>query len=67
MGPELQIVVLDMSLEEQIERVRKRHGGDERIVEFAKVKCEICEDLKVKFEICLDVKESVLAGDICCI
>ena len=25
MGPDLQIVVLDMSLEEQMERIRKRH------------------------------------------
>ena len=37
MPPEFQIVVLDMSLEEQMERVRKRHAGDERMVEFAKV------------------------------
>ena len=25
MGPDLQIVVLDMSLEEQMEKIRKRH------------------------------------------
>jgi len=36
MPPEFQIVVLDMTLEEQMERVRKRHAGDERMVEFAK-------------------------------
>ena len=38
MPPEFQIVVLDMTLEEQMERVRKRHAGDERMVEFAKVR-----------------------------
>ena len=37
MGPELQIVVLDMSLEEQMGRMRKRHMGNEAAVEFAKV------------------------------
>ena len=37
MPPEFQIVVLDMTLEEQMERVHKRHAGDERMVEFAKV------------------------------
>ena len=42
MGPGLQIVVLDMSLEEQMDRVRKRHGGDERVVDMLKVKCERC-------------------------
>ena len=40
MGPELQIVVLDMSLEEQLDRVRKRHAGHESAVDMAKVKCE---------------------------
>ena len=38
MPPEFQIVVLDMTLEEQMERVRKRHAGDERMVELAKVR-----------------------------
>jgi len=36
LGPELQIVVLDMELEKQLERVRKRHGGVESAVEMAK-------------------------------
>ena len=40
MGPELRIVVLDMSLEEQLDRVRKRHAGHESAVDMAKVKCE---------------------------
>ena len=39
MGPDLQIVVLNMSLEDQMERVRSRHGGHESAVDFAKVKC----------------------------
>ena len=34
----MQIVVLDMELEEQLERVRKRHGGVESAVEMAKVR-----------------------------
>ena len=38
MPPEFQIVVLDMTLEEQMERVRNRHAGDERMVELAKVR-----------------------------
>ena len=42
MGPDLQIVVLDMSLEEQMERIRKRHEGNENAVELAKVRCEKC-------------------------
>ena len=43
MGPELQIVVLDMSLEEQMDRMRKRHLGNEAAVEFAKVNCDLLE------------------------
>ena len=39
MGPDLQIVVLDMKLEDQMDRMRKRHGGHESAVDFAKVKC----------------------------
>ena len=31
-------MVLDMELEEQLERVRKRHGGVESDVEMAKVR-----------------------------
>ena len=38
MGPELQIVVLDMSLEDQMERVRGRHGGEEAAVDMFKVR-----------------------------
>ena len=43
MGPELQIVVLDMSLEEQMDRMRKRHMGNGAAVEFAKVNCDLLE------------------------
>ena len=38
LGPDLQIVVLDMTLEEQKERVRVRHGGSEEVVDFMKVR-----------------------------
>ena len=37
MGPELQMVVLDMALEDQIERVRERNKGEESAVEMCKV------------------------------
>ena len=40
LGPELEIVVLDMTLEEQKERVRARHGGSEQVVELMKVREE---------------------------
>ena len=38
LGPDLQIVVLDMTLEEQKERVRARHGGSEEVVDMMKVR-----------------------------
>ena len=37
LGPELQIVVLDMALEDQMERVRERNKGEESAVEMCKV------------------------------
>ena len=37
MGPDLQIVVLDMSLEEQMERIRGRHEGNQDAVQMMKV------------------------------
>ena len=37
MGPELQIVVLDMALEDQMERIRERNKGEESAVEICKV------------------------------
>ena len=37
LGPELQIVVLDMTLEEQKERIRARHGGSQDAVNMMKV------------------------------
>ena len=37
LGPELQIVVLDMALEDQMERVRERNKGEESAVELCKV------------------------------
>ena len=59
MGPELQIVVLDMSLEEQLDRVRKRHAGHESAVDMAKVKYERCRRTVVDLVILIlmDIKE----------
>ena len=37
MGPDLVFVVLDMSMEDQIERLRKRHKGDETALQTLKV------------------------------
>ena len=37
LGPELQIVVLDMTLEEQKERIRSRQGGSQDAVDLMKV------------------------------
>lgn len=37
MGPELQIVVLDMALEQQMDRIRERNKGEESAVELCKV------------------------------
>ena len=38
LGPELEIVVLEMTLEEQMERIRGRHEGSENAVDMMKVK-----------------------------
>ena len=37
LGPELQIVVLDMALEEQMKRIQERSKGEESAVELCKV------------------------------
>ena len=37
LGPELQVVVLDMALEDQVERVRERNKGEESAVDMCKV------------------------------
>ena len=37
LGPELQIVVLDMDLEEQMKRIQERSKGEESAVELCKV------------------------------
>ena len=40
LGPELQMVVLEMTLEDQKERLRARHGGSEEVVDMMKVREE---------------------------
>ena len=37
LGPELEIVVLEMTLEEQMERIRSRHEGSQHAVDMMKV------------------------------
>ena len=37
MGPDLVFVVLDMTLEQQMDRIRGRHNNDETAVEMMKV------------------------------
>ena len=37
LGPELEIVVLDMALEEQMKRIQERSKGEESAVELCKV------------------------------
>ena len=37
LGPELEIVVLEMTLEEQVERIKGRHEGNEDAVQMMKV------------------------------
>ena len=37
LGPELEIVVLEMTLEEQMERIRGRHEGSENAVDMMRV------------------------------
>ena len=37
LGPGLKIVCLAMAMEDQVERVRERHVGDESVVELMKV------------------------------
>jgi len=43
LGPELEIVVLEMTLEEQMERIRARHEGSEDAVQMMKAFFEFCE------------------------
>jgi len=43
MGSNLQIVSLDMSLEDQMARVRSRHLGDQHMVDMFKVIYDMCE------------------------
>ena len=38
LGPDLQIVVLHMTLEEQKDRIRARHGGSQDAVNIMKVR-----------------------------
>ena len=38
LGPKLEIVVLEMTLEEQMERIRGRHEGSENAVDMMKVR-----------------------------
>jgi len=59
MGPQLQIVVLDMSLEEQMERVRKRHGGDERVADLAKAIYDLSEPAGEEEPNTIDLKVSL--------
>jgi hypothetical protein len=37
LGPDLQMVCLSMALQDQMERVKKRHAGDEAKVDLMKV------------------------------
>ena len=37
-GPDLQFVVLDMDLEQQVERVRGRHGDNQEAIQKMKVR-----------------------------
>jgi len=59
MGPELQIVVLDMSLEEQMDRMRKRHLGNEAAVEFAKAVYDVSEPAGEEEANTIDLKVSL--------
>merc|ERR1719219_946750 len=43
LGPDLEIVVLEMTLEEQMERIRGRHEGSEDAVEMMKAFFNFCE------------------------
>ena len=48
LGPELEIVVLEMSLEEQMERIRGRHEGSENAVDMMKVgSTHFCADYQL--------------------
>ena len=51
LGPDLQTVVLDMALDDQIERVKKRHKGEESAIEMCKV--DIANFFNNKSDICI--------------
>ena len=50
MGPDLEIVVLDMTLQEQKERVSAIHGGSEEVVDVMKVSEEGTDDKGSEYE-----------------
>jgi len=56
LGPELQVVVLDMSLEEQVARITTRHQGDATAVEMMKNCYKLCEPVGEDEEGAVDVK-----------
>ena len=37
LGPDLEVVVLEMTLEEQMERIKSRHDGNDNAVQMMKV------------------------------
>merc|ERR1711971_536064 len=43
LGPELEIAVVEMTLEQQVERIRARHDGNEQAVEMLKKFFDFCE------------------------
>lgn len=43
LGPELEIAVVEMTLEQQVERIRKRHKGNEQAVDMLKKFYNICD------------------------
>jgi len=43
LGPELEIAVVEMSLEQQVERIRARHNGNEQAVDMLKKFFDFCE------------------------
>merc|ERR1711962_725821 len=43
LGPELEIAVVEMTLEQQVERIRKRHKGNEQAVDMLKTFYDICD------------------------
>jgi len=56
LGPDLVFVVLHMGLEENMERIRKRHDGDERVLEMMTKFYEICEPAREDEDNVIDVR-----------